>query len=80
MHALDGRYKKFTTFTNSKTRNDVSLVFFVKDRHCFPITDERLKLVGAKANQGGCDDLLKHMADLKWSRRLENVNQFNTID
>ena len=45
-----------------------------------PITDEKLKIVASKANQGGCDDLLKHMSDLKWTRRHENVTKIESID
>ena len=52
----------------------------VKDHHCYPITDEKLKFVASKANQGGCDDLLKHMSDLKWTRRHENVTKIKSVD
>ena len=30
----------------------ISLVYFIKDNHCYPITDERLKIIATKANQG----------------------------
>ena len=30
--------------------------------------------------QGGCDNLLQHMADFRWSRSHENVTKLNTID
>ena len=58
----------------------MSLVYIVKDHHCFPITDEKLKMVASKANQGGCEDLLKYMTDMKWTRRHENVIQIKKID
>lgn len=48
---------------------DVTLVYFVKDHYCYPITDERLKTMAMKANQSGADNLWKYMSDIKWSRR-----------
>ena len=59
---------------------NVTLVYIVKDHHCFPITDEKLKLVASKANQGGCNNLLKYMADIKWTRRHENITKIKTVD
>ena len=58
---------------------NVSLVYIVKDNHCFLITDERLKLIASKANQGRCDYLLKYMTDLKWTRRHENVTKIKSF-
>jgi len=78
IHAFDSRYRKFVT--HSKNCSNISLVYIVKDHHCYPITDEKLKFVASKANQGGCDDLLKHMSDLKWSRRHENVTKINNVN
>ena len=78
IHAFDARYRKFITHANNHT--DVSLVYIVKDHHCFPITDEKLKLIASKANQGGCKDLLKYMSDMKWTRRHENVMLIKKID
>ena len=78
IHAFDCRYRKF--IAHSKYCSNISLVYIVKDHHCYPITDEKLKVVASKANQGGCDDLLKHMSDLKWTRRLENVTQIVDVD
>ena len=80
IHAFDSMYRKFVSFTNSYTRTDVTLVYIVKDHHCFPITDERLKLTASKANQGGCDSLLKHMTELKWSQRHELVHRVERLD
>ena len=77
IHAFDSRYKKFVA--HSKNCSNISLVYIVKDHHCYPITDEKLKIVASKANQGGCDDLLKHMSDLKWTRRHENVTKIESI-
>lgn len=52
----------------------------MKDNHCHPITDEKLKIIAAKANKGGCDDLLKHMTDIQWSRRHENVTKIKSVE
>ena len=82
IHAFDSRYKKFITHTR-KNDGYVSLVYVVKDHHCWPITDEKLKIIAAKANQGGCDDLLKHMSNLTWTMRHENIlklKDLNEID
>ena len=78
IHAFDRRYRKF--ITHIKQHSDVSLVYIVKDHHCYPITDEKLKIVASKANKGGCDNLLKYMTDMKWTRRHENVTQIKSID
>ena len=66
------QYRKFVTHSNNCS--DVTLVYICKDHHCFPITDEKLKLIASKAkqNQGGCNDLLKYMSDLKWTGRQEH--------
>ena len=78
IHAFDSRYRKF--ITHSKNCSNISLVYIVKDHHCFPITNEKLKIVAAKANQGGCGDLLKHMSDLKWTRRHDNVMKIESVE
>ena len=78
VHAFDSRYKKF--ITHSKNCSNISLVYIVKDHHCYPITNEKLKIVACKANQGGCDDLLKHMTDIKWTRRHENVTKIESVE
>ena len=80
IHAFDARYKKFITHIATNTRTNVVLVYIVKDHHCHPITDEKLKIVASKANQGGCDNLLKYMCDLKWSRRHENVTKIESVE
>ena len=78
IHAFDSRYKTFINHIATTCR-DVSLVYIVKDNHCFPITNEKLKLIASKGNQGGCNYLLKHMTDLKWTRRHENVTKIESI-
>ena len=80
IHAFDCRYRKFITHIAVNTRTNVALVYIVKDHHCYPITDEKLKIVASKANQGGCDDLLKHMPDLTWTRRHKNVTKIESVD
>ncbi|XP_068723522.1 uncharacterized protein [Montipora capricornis] len=79
IHAFDCRYRKFATHIGANTRTNIVLAYIVKDHHCFPITDEKRKLLGSKANQGGCDYLLKHMSDLKWTRRHENVTMIKSM-
>ena len=79
IHAYDSTYRKFKTHTN-KHNCDVFLVYIVKDHHCYPITDEKLKITAAKANQGGCDDLLKYMSEMKWSRNHEFVHKLDKFD
>ena len=78
IHAFDCRYRKF--ISHSKNCSDITLVYIVKDHHCYPITDDKLKLLASKANQGGCDNLLKHTSDLKWTRRHENVTKIESIN
>ena len=43
-------------------------------------TEEELKVMAVKGNQGGCNDLLKHMSDLKWTRQHENVMEIKDIN
>jgi len=78
IHAFDSRYRKF--IKHSKNCSSITLVYIVKDNHCFPITNEKLKLIASKANQGGCDNLLKRMFDLKWTRRHENVTKIGSVE
>ena len=79
IHAFDARCQKFATYC-SPTNRDVSLVFIVKDHHLFPITDEQLKTIASKANQGGAKNLLKHMIEVKWQRRNENVHKLSNLE
>ena len=78
IHAYDSTYRKFKTHIGKPC--DVLLVYIVKDHHCYPITEERLKLTAAKANQGGCDNLLKYMSEMKWSRNHEFVHKLDKLD
>ena len=78
IHAFDSIYREFLTHSNN-CRSDIGLVYYVKDHHLFPITDEKLKLVASKANLAVII-FLKHMSDLKWIRHHENITKLNTID
>lgn len=80
IHAYDSTYKKFMKHITSTPRHDISLVFFIKDNHCYPITDERLKILATKANQGGVDNLWKFMGEMKWSRRHEQFVVINDME
>ena len=66
--------------THSNNHPDIVLVYIVNDHHYFPITDEKLKLLASKADRGGVDNLLKHISDLKWSRRHENIFRLKYVD
>ena len=55
-------------------------VYFVKEHHYYPISDERLKNIATKANQGGADNLWKYMSDMKWSRRHDQFAVLKSID
>lgn len=71
-------YRTFMKHINPQC--DISLVYLVKDHHCHPITDERLKIIATKANKGGVDNLWKHMSDLKLSRRHELITVLNSLE
>ena len=52
----------------------------MKEHHYYPISDERLKNIATKANQGGADNLWKYMSDMKWSRRHNQFAVLKSID
>ena len=78
IHAFDAGFRKFATYS-APSKREVSLVFIAKDHHLFPITDEQLKTIASKANQGGAKNLLKYMVEVKWQRRNENVHQLTDV-
>ena len=80
IHAYDSTYRKFMKHIATTPRHDISLVFFIKDNHCYPITNERLKVLATKANQSGVDNLWKFMTDMKWSRRHEQFVVINNME
>ena len=77
IHAYDVTYRKFKKHLG--TSRDISVVYFVKDHQCYPITDEQLKTIATKANQGGTDNLWKHMSDMKRARRYEQFVVLNDL-
>ena len=58
---------------------DISLVFYIKDHHLYPIQDDRLKHIATKANQGGADNLWKCMTDMKWSNKSRNYIMYQDM-
>lgn len=79
IHAYDATYHKIMKHLGGNSRR-ISLVCFVKDHQCYPITDERFKLINTRANQGGVDNLWKHMSELKWTRRHEQITVLNSLE
>ena len=71
IHAYDSTWRKFMKHIASASR-DISLVFYIKDHHLYPIQDDHLKQIATKANQGGADNLWKYMTDMKWSNKSSN--------
>ena len=80
IHAYDSTYKTFMKYIATTPRHDISLVFFIKDNHCYPITDERLKILATKANQGGANNLWTFMGEMKWSRQHEQFVVINDLE
>ena len=66
--------------TYSSTTKDVSLIFYVKDHHLYPIQDDRLKQIATKANQGGADNLWRYMTDMKWSNKSSNNIMYEELE
>ena len=65
IHAYDSTWRKFMKHI-AGTRNDVCLVFYIKDHHLYPIQDNRLRQIAPQANQGGTDNLWRYMSELNW--------------
>lgn len=78
IHAYDARYKKFLRHITEHP--SVVLVYQVKDHHCIPITDVKLKIKAAKAYKGGCDNLLKHIVEVRWSKRHDKIKKLKDSD
>ena len=72
IHAYDSTWRKFMKHIASLGRSDVTLVFYIKDYHLYPIQDDHLKQIATKANQGDADNLWKYMTDMKWSNKSSN--------
>lgn len=52
----------------------------VKDNPLHSITDRNLKIAASKANQGRCHNPLEYLADLKWTRRHEDIIRHDKIE
>ena len=79
IHAYDSTWRKFMKHIASHGHSDVTLVFFIKDHHLYPIQDDRLKHIATKANQGGADNLWKYMIDIKWSNKSSNYIMYQDL-
>ena len=79
IHAYDSTWRKFMKHIASTTK-DVSLVFYIKDHHLYPIQDDRLKKIATKANQGGADNLWKYMTDMKRSNKSSNYVMYEELE
>ena len=78
IHAYDSTWRKFMKHIASASR-DISLVFYIKDHHLYPIQDNHLKQIATKANQGGADNLWRYMSELKWSNRSSNYIKYQQL-
>lgn len=67
--------KHITTHGHS----EVTLVFYIKDHHLYPILDDHLKQIATKANLGGIDNLWKYMSDMKWSNKSSNYIRYEDL-
>ena len=79
IHAYDSTWRKFMKHLALHGHSDVTLVFFIKDHHLYPIQDDRLKHIATKANQGGADNLWKCMIDIKWSNKSSNYIMYQDL-
>ena len=61
VHAYDSTWRKFMKHITSHGHSDVTLVFYIKDHHLYPIQDDRLKQIATKASLGGADNLWRYM-------------------
>ena len=80
IHAYDSTGRKFMKHIASLGRSDVTLVFYIKDHHLYPIQDDRLKHIATQANQGGADNLWKYMTDMKWSNKSINYSMYEELE
>ena len=80
IHAYDSTWRKFMKHIASLGRSDVTLVFYIKDHHLYPIQADRLKHIATQANQGGADNLWKYMTDMKWSNKSINYSMYEELE
>ena len=59
IHAYDSTWRKFMKHISNEgcQGHVISLVFYIKDHHLYPIQDNHVKQIATKANQGGADNL-----------------------
>ena len=79
IHAYDSTWRKFMKHIVSHGYSDVTLVFYIKDHHLYPIQDDRLKHIAMQANQGGADNLWRYMSELKWSNKSSNYIMYQEL-
>lgn len=81
IHACDSTWRKFMKHIGNEGRQGhrISLVFYIKDHHLYPILDDHLKQIATLANQGGTDNLWKYMSDMKWSNKSSNYNKYEDL-
>ena len=80
IHAYDSTWRTFIKHIKSHGHSDVTLVFYIKDHHLYPIQDDRLKQIATKANQGGADNLWRYMSELKWSNKPSNYIMYEELE
>ena len=81
IHAYDPTRRKFMKHISNEGRQGhlISLVFYIKDHHLYPIQDNHLEQIATKANQGGADNLWRYMSELKWSNRSSNYIKYQQL-
>ena len=72
-------WRKFMRHIAGMTNKDVCLVFYIKDHQLYPVLDDNLKKIATQANQGGTDNLLKCMTDMKWSNKSINYVMYQDL-
>ena len=82
IHVYDSTWRKFMKHISNEGHQGhvISLVFYIKDHHLYPIQDDRLKQIATKANQGGADNLWRYMTDMKWSNKSSNYIMYEELE
>ena len=78
IHAYDSTWRKFMKHIAAHSR-DITLVFYIKDHHLYPILDDRLKSIATQTNQGGTDNLWKYMSDMKWPNKSNKIIMYEDL-
>ena len=79
IHAYDSTWRKFMKHISSLGLSDITLVYYIKDHHLYPIQGDYLKHIATKANQGVADNLWKYMTDMKWSNKSSNYKMYQDL-